>query len=118
MPELWVPGATGPSLEDFVARIHRKIEEFAARRGWESAVVQVTLHDGTTFSLYSLSAEPGYGLVTLCPYPEDEQRAWPKAPHEEAVPPEELMVPIGSIMRITLGQPEEQTRFGFTLPSA
>ena len=118
MPELWVPGATGPSLEDFVKRIHRTIEEFAAQRGWDSAVVQVTLHDGTTFSLYSMSPEPGYGLVTLCPYPEDEQQPWPRRDEEEPVPPDGLIVPIGSIMRITLGQPEERTRFGFTLPSA
>ena len=118
MPELWVPGATGPSLEDFVARIHRKIEDFAARRGWDSAVVQVTLHDGSTFAVYSISPEPGYGLVTLCPYPEDEERPWPHRGEDAPVPPEELIVPIGSIMRITLGRPEEQARFGFSIPNA
>ena len=34
MPELWVPGAAGPSLEDFVARLHKTIESFAARFGF------------------------------------------------------------------------------------
>lgn len=118
MPELWVPGATGPSLEDFVARIHRKIESFASKRGWERAFVEVQLHDGSVFALHSISPEPGYGLITLCPYPEDEERPWPKSGEDGECPPEELIIPVGSIMRITLGAPEERRRFGFSLPSS
>lgn len=116
-PELWTPGAAMPSLDEFVTRIVRQIERFAARRGWEQAVVEVQLHDGTRFALHSLSPEPGFGYVTLCPYPEDEARPWPRAGTEEAVPPEELILPVGSIVRITLGEPEEQrSRFGFSVP--
>ena len=116
MPELWVPGAAGQTLEDFVSRIHRKVEEFMQRRGLEQAVVEVTLHDGTRFALHSISAEPGYGLVTLCPFPEDEDVAWPGTKEAGECPPEEMIVPVGSIMRIVLSPPEERSQFGFVPP--
>lgn len=119
MPELWVPGATGPSLEDFVARIVRRIEVFASQRGWDRAFVEVTLHDGTRLALYSISPEPGYGMVTLCPYPEDEEQPWPKAGEGGECPPEELIVPVGTIMRIRLGELDErESRFGFSAPTS
>ena len=118
MPELWVPGAAGPSLDDFVARLHRTIEAFAERRGWSQAVVEVQLHDGTHFHLHSVRPEPGYGFLTLCPYPEDEERAWPKAGDDGPCPPEELVVPVGSIIRITLGEmAERKSRLGFSVPT-
>ena len=117
MPELWVPGAQGPSLEDFVGRINKMIEEFAGRRGWKTASVQVELHDGSRFVLHSVSPEPGYGMVTLRPYPEDAERPWPSSESDGQLPPEEVVVPVGSIMRITLGEPEERNhRFGFAAP--
>jgi hypothetical protein len=113
MPELWVPGAAGPSLEDFVQRLNAKIGEFARRRDWPSANVEVELHDGSTFQLHSISPEPGYGLVTLCPYPEDGS-PWPGSGDAT---PEEVIVPVGSIMRITLSRPEDRrSRFGFAPP--
>ena len=37
MPELWTPGMAGP-LDDLVARIHRRIESFAAEHGLEQAI--------------------------------------------------------------------------------
>jgi len=118
MPELWVPGAAGPSLEDFVVRLHKAIESFAARRGWDAAIVEVQLHDGTRFALHSIRPEPGYGFLTLCPYPEEQERPWPR--DEEAdgeCPPEEIVVPVGSIVRITLGEVESRrSRFGFSVP--
>jgi hypothetical protein len=116
VPELWVPGAAGPSLDDFVKRLHQAIESFVERRGWEKAHVEVQLHDGTRFALHSVRPEPGYGFITLCPYPEDEERPWPKAGEDDACPPEELIVPVGSIVRITLGEPEERREhFGFSV---
>ena len=118
MPELWIPGAVGPSLEDFVQRLHKTIESFAARRGWDQAVVDVQLHDGTRFAVHSIRPEPGYGFLTLCPYPEDEERPWPKAGEDGECPPEELIVPVGSIVRITLGETERHERFGFSVPEA
>jgi len=109
-----VPGAAGPSLEDFVKRLQDAIASFAERRGWEHANVEVELVDGTRLGLHSIRPEPGYGFVTLCPYPEDEERPWPREGEDGACPPEEVIVPVGSIRRITLGEPEERrTRFGF-----
>jgi hypothetical protein len=116
MPELWVPGAAGPSLEDFVKRLNAAIESFAVRRGWESAVVEVQLHDGTRVAVHSIRPEPGYGFLTLCPYPEDEERPWPKGREADGeCTPEELIVPVGSIVRITLGEAERHTRLGFAV---
>jgi hypothetical protein len=115
MPDLWVPGAAGPSLEDFVGRLNKTIESFAVRRGWDQAVVEVQLHDGTHFTVHSIKPEPGYGFLTLCPYPEDAEQPWPKKGDDGECPPEELIVPVGSIVRITLGEVEERhARFGFS----
>jgi len=120
MPELWVPGAAGPSLEDFVVRLHKTIESFAARRGWDAAIVEVQLHDGTRFALHSIRPEPGYGFLTLCPYPEEQERPWPRDEGADGeCPPEEIVVPVGSIVRITLGEVESRrSRFGFSVPEA
>lgn len=115
MPELWIPGAAGP-LEEFVARIHRRIESFAERRGWDEAFVEVELRDGARYAVHSISAEPGWGFITLCLYPEDEARPWPKAGSGGEIPPDEVIVPVGAIARITLGEPEEHPRLGFSLP--
>lgn len=115
-PELWVPGAVGPSLEDFVARLQKAIETFAQRRGWEQALVEVELHDGARFALHSIHPEPGYGFLTLCPYPEDQEKPWPKSGEGDgACTPQEIVVPVGSIVRITLGDIEERASFGFAI---
>jgi hypothetical protein len=118
MPEMWVPGATGPSLEDFVGRILRRIEAFAQRCESGRVRVEVELHDGAVLGLHSISPEPGYGLITLLPFPEDDERPWSTAAAEEPLPPEELMVPLGSIMRITLSESEERSAFGFAPPAS
>lgn len=116
MPELWVPGAQGPSVEDFVGRLHRTIEEFAEARGLSAASVQVLLHDGTTWPVHAIHPRPGLGFLTICPYPEDGEPWVPGGPEGEHTP-EELIVPVGSIVRITIGVPEEKRgRFGFALP--
>lgn len=109
-PELWVPGASGPSLDDLVARILRTIESYAQRHEVERPHVEVTLHDGTRLALHSLRPEPGFGLVTLCPFPEGATDA-------DTLPPEELIVPIGSIVRIRLAEKaEHEGQFGFAVP--
>ena len=103
---LWTPGYAGP-LQDFVDRLHRRIEDYAQRQGLEQASVEIELADGALHSVKSISAEPGFGFITVCPHPEegDEQ--------------EELIVPVGAIRQITLGAPEPaRARFGFSLPSA
>ena len=103
MPELWIPGMAGP-LEDLVARIHRRIDAFASEHGLEQAMVEVELADGSLLRLSSLSADPGYGFLTLVPH----------APEGE---PQELIVPIGSIRQLTLSRAEPESPIGFSLPS-
>ena len=97
-PELWVPGAAEPSLDDFVARIHRQIEQYTATHSAEQSHVEVELADGERLTLRSLSSEPGFGFLTL------------------SVEGEQLIVPVGSIRRITLGPADEDRKPGFALP--
>lgn len=104
MPGLWVPGAAGP-LDQFVERLHRSIAAFAQKQGIEQAAVDIEFPDGALVAVTAVSAEPGYGFVTLTPHAED--------PGE----PEELIVPIGAIRQIRLSVPEPaRDRFGFSLP--
>jgi hypothetical protein len=104
LPELWVPGFAGP-LDDLIERIHRRIEQFAAEAKVERAVVEVELSDGSRYAVQSLSAEPGYGFVTL-------------RPHAAEGVPDEVIVPVGSIARLELSKAvEERGRLGFSLPS-
>ena len=100
-PDLWVPGAAEPSLDDFVARVHRQIEQYTATHTAEQSHVEVELADGERLSLSSLSSEPGYGFLTLSVHDSNQ-----------------LIVPIGAIRRITLGPADEQNKPGFALPKA
>jgi hypothetical protein len=102
-PDLWVPGAAEPSLDDFVARIHRQIERYTSTHDAEQSHVEVELGDGERLTLQSLSSEPGYGFLTLTVQGEDEA--------------EQLIVPVGAIRRITLGPADEQRKPGFALPT-
>jgi hypothetical protein len=97
-PELWVPGAAEPSLDDFVTRIHRQIEQYTTTHTADRSHVEVELADGERLTLRSISSEPGYGFLTL------------------SVDGEQLIVPVGSIRRITLGPADEDRRPGFALP--
>jgi len=97
-PELWVPGAAEPSLDDFVTRIHRQIEQYTATHAADRSHVEVELADGERLALRSISSEPGYGFLTL------------------SVDGEQLIVPVGSIRRITLGPADEDRRPGVALP--
>ena len=103
MPDVWVPGVAGP-YDDLVARLLRQIGRFAETRGIDKAVVEIELRDGARFKLSSLSPEPGYGFVTICPHAEEDT-------------PGELVVPVGAIARIEFHAAEEpEPRFGFSLP--
>jgi hypothetical protein len=99
MPELWIPGAAEPSIEDFVERVHRQIERFAKEVPGGEAQVEVELRDGSLLPLESIIAEPGFGFLTLRPHSRRK---------------EEMVVPIGAIARIRLGPPEEHPPFGFS----
>ena len=97
-PELWVPGAAEPSLDDFVGRIHRQIERYTSTHTADRSHVEVELADGERLALQSLSGDPGYGFLTL------------------AVDGEQLIVPVGAIRRITLGPADADRKPGFALP--
>ena len=103
MPELWIPGVAGP-LDELVARIHRRIASFAADHELEQAQVEVELYDGALLRLLSISAEPGFGFITLVPHPEDGE-------------PQELIVPLTAIRRLTLSRAEPESPIGFSLPA-
>jgi hypothetical protein len=102
VPDLWIPGAAGP-LDQFVERLHRRVADFASKHGLEEAAVEIELSDGALIAVSEISAEPGFGFITLSPHAEE---------------PQELIVPIGTIRQVRLGSPEPaRARFGFTLPS-
>jgi len=102
MPDLWVPGFAGP-LDDLVERIHRRIEQFAEEAGAETTFVEVELADGVRYTVESLTAEPGYGFVTIRPHLSDDTPAL-------------VIVPVGSIRRIELSTAgEERTQLGFSV---
>jgi hypothetical protein len=104
MSELWLPGAAGPQ-DEFVTRLHRRIERFAEAHGIAQAVVEVELRDGARFKLDSISPDPGYGFVALVPHAGEDDV------------PGELIVPIGAIARVELrAMDEPEPQFGFTLP--
>ena len=96
--ELWVPGAAAPSLEAFIARIHRLIDGHAATHDAAQEHVEVELAGGERLSVTSLSSEPGFGFITL------------------SVGAEQVIVPVGSIRLITLGPADEERKPGFALP--
>jgi hypothetical protein len=101
---LWTPGSAGPH-EEFVERLHRRITAFAERQGLDEAAVEVELADGALLSVQAITADPGFGFITLCPHA------------EEGAEREELIVPLNAIRQITLGAPEPaRARFGFSVP--
>jgi hypothetical protein len=102
VPELWLPGAAGPSLEDFVERLNTAVERFAQEHEGRAAV-EIELADGALLQLVSVRPEPGYGFVTLCPHA------------EEGEPAEELIVPVGVIrqIRVRVAEDRPHFRFGF-----
>jgi hypothetical protein len=102
-PDLWVPGAAEPSLDDLVDRIHRQIEHYTSTHRAERSHVEVELADGERLTLRSISAEPGFGFLTLAVHSRDGEA-------------EELIVPVGAIRRIALGPADETRRPGFALP--
>ena len=101
MPEVWIPGASGP-LDDLVTRIHVRIQEFVDRHG-RQARVQVELREGQAAPVRSISPEPGSGFFTVCAQADDGGE-------------EEWIVPVAAVARITLRVAEEEEPFGFTLP--
>jgi hypothetical protein len=102
MSEPWLPG--GASLDDFVDRIHQQIDRFTEKHGLSQARVEIELRDGARHVLDTISAEPGYGFVTLRPH---------RADGEE---PREVIVPLDSVTQITISTAEAEPLFGFSRP--
>ena len=98
-----MPGAAAPSLDRFVEGVHRQIERYTAAHTAEQTHVEVQLGDGERLTLRALSAEPGYGFLTLSVHAADGDA-------------EEHIVPIGAVRRIALGPADESRRPGFALP--
>lgn len=92
-----------PSIEDFVDRVHKQIARFAAEVPGGEAEVEIELHDGSLIPLESILPEPGFGFVTLRPHGRRQ---------------EEIVIPIGSIVRLRLGPSEQHPPFGFSKPSS
>ena len=92
-------------MEDFVAGIHRQIEQYTAGHGAERTEVQIEFVDGLRVTLRSLAPEPGYGFVTLGVHGDEDGGA------------DQIIVPVASIRRIAFGPAEaDRSRFGFALP--
>ena len=73
--QVWTPGgvaAPPPSVKDFLSGVHAQIQAFAAQCDCERAIVEVMLHDGRRLRLRSISDKPGFGWVTLQPFPDDD----------------------------------------------
>ena len=102
-PDVWLPGSAEPSLDDFVARVVRRIRSYTETHTAERTHVTVELAGGEQLTLRSLSSEPGYGFLTLSVHLADGEA-------------EEVIVPVGSVKRISLGPADETRRPGFALP--
>jgi hypothetical protein len=91
--------------QELVRRLNAVIAAFALDQRVDRALVHVEFQDGSRFALHSISAEPGFGFVTVVPHPED----LPDAPGA-------LVVPIGSIRRIELDRAgEARGHLGFSV---
>jgi hypothetical protein len=101
MSQLWTPGMAGP-LEELVKRIHRRIDSFREEHAIAEVAVSVELVDGSLHRLASLSAEPGFGFITLCPHCGEGE-------------PEELIVPLGAVREVRLGVAEPSQKLGFAV---
>ena len=93
MNELWLPGPH----DEFVSSLQRQIARFADEHG--AAVVEVELRDGSSLTLAAISAEPGGGFVTLVPFGDE---------------PQEVVVPLVAVARVTLAAADESHPLGFS----
>lgn len=89
----------GP-LDELVQRIHRRVDHFKAEHGLEEAEVSVELVDGSLYRLKTISSEPGFGFVSMCPHC-DEGNA------------EEIIVPLGAIRELRIAAPSHEQALGF-----
>ena len=89
----------GP-LDELVQRILRRVDHFKAEHGLEEAEVSVELVDGSLYRLKTISAEPGFGFVSMCP-------------HCDEGDPEEIIVPLGAIRELRISASSHEQPLGF-----
>jgi hypothetical protein len=99
---IWTPGSAGP-VDELVTRLLRIVERFRATHELETADVTVELFDGSTYRLATLSAEPGFGFLTLVPVSERD------------APPELLVVPVGALRGFRVSATDPEQPFGFSV---
>jgi len=99
--QIWTPGMAGP-LDEFVARITRMVEAFAADNGLEQAEVRIELVDGSSHVLATATAEPGFGFFSIAPH------------RQEGEEPRRVIIPIGAVKSIEISAPDPERTFGFT----
>jgi hypothetical protein len=90
----------GP-LDELVQRILRRVDAFKAEHRLEDAEVSVELVDGSLLRLKTLSSEPGFGFVSMCPHCDDGE-------------PEEVIVPLGAIRELRIAAPSQDQPLGFS----
>lgn len=100
----------------FIAAIGERVRTFAATRDCEAPAVRVTLSNGENFLLAAMEPEPGGGMITLAPIPEDLSELVESTPGRW-VTPTALIVRIGDIRTLEiLAEAPEEIRVGFQLP--
>jgi hypothetical protein len=99
---VWTPGTSGP-LDELVVRIRTLVESFARAHELEQAEVRVELVDGRELLVSSISAEPGFGFLSLVPHV------------EAAEEPRQVIVPVGAIRLVEISPPDPKRPFGFAL---
>ena len=95
----------GP-LDDLVGRIRRMVEAFAQAHQLEHAEVRVVLADGRELVVEAVSAEPGFGFLTLVPH---------RGGGDE---PKQVIVPVGAVRLFELSAPDPERPLGFRLEDA
>jgi len=90
----------GP-LEELVARILRRVEQFKDEHGLPEVEVRLELVDGSLHRLKTLSAEPGFGFLSFCPHCGEEEE------------PEEVIVPLGAVRELRIGARDHAHTVGF-----
>jgi hypothetical protein len=99
---VWTPGAAGP-LDELVVRIRSLVESFSRSHELEQAEVRVELVDGRELLVSSLSAEPGFGFLTLVPHARTSDQ------------PRQVIVPVGAVRLIEISPPDPERPFGFAV---
>ena len=92
----------GP-LDELVARVNRMVSTFSHEHGLDAAEVRIELADGSWQVVTSVTAEPGFGFLTIVPY---------RGPDDE---PRQLVVPIGAVKSIEFSAPDPERPFGFVV---